>query len=206
MGFADLSAGRITTLTKNMLERLLRANEKAYSRIAKGATDEAVDDIKALAKSGGFDEFNAPTITFVPITINKKYVEGILEEYNPVTGYLYYPEADRKRARLSEMLIAAVLFGLRTEYHAQLRKFAKLWHTQTLQYGETMVDKTRIETFKKNGIRRVMWQSEHDERVCEECKERDGKIYPIDDIPTKPHYRCRCWLVPIADKKDSDGK
>lgn len=206
MGFADLSAGRITTLTKNMLERLLRANKKAYLKIAKGATDEAVDDLKALIEGGGFDEMNAPTITFKPITVNEKYVEGILEEYNPVTGYLYYPEADRKRARLAEVLIAAVLFGLRAEYHKQLRKFAKLWHLQTLQYGETMVDKTRIETFRKNGIRRVKWQSEHDEKVCEECKERDGKIYPIDAIPAKPHYRCRCWVVPIAEKKDSNGQ
>jgi SPP1 gp7 family putative phage head morphogenesis protein len=194
MGFDQLNAPNITKYTKAMLERLLKSNHKAYLKIAKGAANEAVEDIKALG------------LPAKPIVTDDEYVEGILEEYNPVTGYLYYPEADRKRARLAEVLIAAVLFGLRAEYHKQLRKFAKLWHLQTLQYGETMVDKTRIETFRKNGIKRVKWETKEDEKVCEECKERDGKIYPIDAIPTKPHYRCRCWVVPIAEKKDSNGQ
>ena len=178
-----------------MIDRLLKSNKREYIKIVQEATREAAEDLEALGVA-------AATM----ISADGKYVGKVLKEYNPVTGYLYYAEADRKRARLAEALITALLIKSRTDYHKELRKFADLWHTQTLQYGETMVDKTRIETFKKNGIRRVMWQSEHDERVCEECKERDGKIYPIDDIPTKPHYRCRCWLVPIADKKDSDGK
>ena len=194
MGFDMLNAPNITKYTKELVSRLLKSNKREYLKIAKEATDEAKEDIEALG------------VAATPLVIDGKYVDEVLGEYNPVTNYLYYPEAERKRSRLAEALITAVVVSSRADYHKELRKFADLWHTQTKQYGEKMVDKTRIETFKKNGIRRVMWQSEHDEKVCEECKERDGKIYPIDDIPTKPHYRCRCWLVPIADKKDSDGK
>lgn len=143
----------------------------------------------------------------MPITTDGEYVNGVLKQYNPVTGYLYYSEADRKRARLAEALIAAVLAGLRADYHRELKRFADLWYTQTLQYGENMVDTARIDTFKKNGIRRVKWQTEEDDKVCEECKERDGKIYPIDNIPTKPHYRCRCWVVPVLEKtKGNNGE
>ncbi len=70
-----------------------------------------------------------------------------------------------------------------------------------------MVDTARIDTFKKNGIRRVKWQTQEDEKVCEECNERDGKIYPIDNIPTKPHYRCRCWVEPVLEKaKGNNGE
>ena len=192
-GFDELSAPRITERTEKMIARLLKSNMTAYIRIAQQATEEAAEDVRALG------------LVALPIKANDRYVDGILREYNPITGYLYYPEADRKRARLAEALIAAVLVGARADYHKELRRFAKLWHTQTLQYGETTVDRARLDTFKKNGIKRVMWQSEHDERVCTECKERDGKIYPIDAIPTKPHYRCRCWLIPLAETKGNNG-
>ena len=98
-----------------------------------------------------------------------------------------------------------MIAGLRPEYHKELHKFADLWHTQTKQYAETMVDKTRVETFKKNGIRRVRWVTENDEKVCHICKERDGKVYDIEKIPVKPHYYCRCWIKPVLEK-DSNGK
>lgn len=195
MSFDELSAPHITILTTEMMKRLLKDNKKAYIKIAEAASKEAAEDIKEV--SG---------IAVRPIKTDEKYVDGILAEYNPVTGYLYEAEADRKRARLAEALIAAVIAGLRPEYHKELQKFANLWHTQTKQYGDSIVDATRIETFKKNGIRRVRWETEDDEKVCEECKKRDGKIYPIDGIPTKPHYRCRCWVVPVLEKTKKEEK
>lgn len=188
MGFDELSAPRITKLTKEMVSRLLKSNKREFLKIAREATQEASDDVAALG------------VVAAPIPVNDKYVDEVLGEYNPVTGYLYYPEADRKRSRLAEALITAVILGLRPDYHKELKKFADLWHTQTLQYAETMVDQTRLKTLKKNGIKHVRWVSEKDNRVCEECKERDGKIYPINDIPTKPHYRCRCWIEPLLEK------
>lgn len=190
MAFDELNTPRITTLTKQMVNRLLKDNKKAYLRIAKAASEEAADDVKDLGLVG---------VAFIP---DEKYVDGILGEYNPVTGYLYYPEADRKRARIAEAMITALLIASRKDYHKELKRFADLWKTQTSQYGDTMVDRARVDTFKKNGIKRVRWVSQKDEKVCEECRDRDGKIYPIDKIPDKPHYHCRCWIMPI---KDSNG-
>ena len=192
MGFDQLNAPRLTNLTTAMIERLLKANKKAFLKIAKEASEEAADDVTAIG------------IIATPITADEKYVDGVLGEYNPVTGYLYYPEADRKRTRLAEALITAVIVGSRADYHKELKKFANLWHTQTLQYGETTVDKARVDTFKKNGIKYVKWITQGDEKVCEECKERNGKIYPVDKIPAKPHYRCRCWIEPLL--KGSNGE
>ncbi len=176
------------------MKRLLADNKQAYIEIAAGASEEAAEDIK-----------EATGVIVKPIATDGKYVDGILNEYNAVTGYLYYPEADRKRARLAEALIAAVIAGLRADYHKELQKFANLWHTQTLQYGETVVDKTRLDTFKKNGIRRVRWVTQGDEKVCKECKERNGKIYDVDNVPEKPHYRCRCWIMPVLEKKKGNN-
>ena len=191
IGFNELNAPRITSLTKEMIERLLKSNRREFIKIAQGAADEAAEDLKELG------------LKVSPIAPDGKYVDGILREYNPITGYLYKAEADRKRARLAEALITALLIASRSDYHKQLHRFADLWHTQTKQYGETMVDKARIDTFKKNGIKRVMWKAENDEKVCEECKARDGKIYLLSEYPGKAHYNCRCWLIPI---KDNNGK
>ena len=193
MGFDMLNVPNITKYTKELVSRLLKSNKREYLKIAKEATDEAKEDIEALGVSA------------TPLVINGKYVDDVLGEYNPVTNYLYYPEAERKRSRLAEALITAVIVNSRADYHKQLRKFADLWHTQTKQYGEKMVDKTRINTFKKNGIKRVKWVTKEDEKVCKECNERDGKIYPIDKIPDKPHYNCRCWVVPLLEK-GNNGK
>ena len=193
MGFDMLNAPNITKYTKELVSRLLKSNKREYLKIAKEATDEAKEDIEALG------------VAATPLVINGKYVDDVLGEYNPVTNYLYYPEAERKRSRLAEALITAVIVNSRADYHKQLRKFADLWHTQTKQYGEKMVDKTRINTFKKNGIKRVKWVTKEDEKVCKECNERDGKIYPIDKIPDKPHYNCRCWVVPLLEK-GNNGK
>ena len=193
MGFDMLNAPNITKYTKELVSRLLKSNKREYLKIAKEATDEAKEDIEALG------------VAATPLVIDGKYVDEVLGEYNPVTNYLYYPEAERKRSRLAEALITAVIVNSRADYHKQLRKFADLWHTQTKQYGEKMVDKTRIDTFKKNGIKRVKWVTKEDEKVCKECNERDGKIYPIDKIPDKPHYNCRCWIVPLLEK-GNNGK
>lgn len=184
-GFDELNAPRVTKLTKEMVARLLKSNKKAYLRIAKRATEEASSEVHGT-----------------PIPINGKYVDSMLSEYNPITGYLYFAEADRKRARLAEALIAAILVSSRVEYRTQLKKFAVLWKTQTEQYAIDTVDKVRIRTLQKNGVKFVRWETEKDDRVCEECKKRNGKIYPITAIPPKPHYNCRCWVVPII--KDSN--
>lgn len=185
LGFDELNAPRVSTLTKAMLKRLLKSNKSAFLKIAKRASEEAAEDVK---------EKGLPIIPFV---VTGAYVDSILKEYNPVTGYLYAAEADRKRSRLAEAILTAIAINSRSEYRKQLKRFADLWHTQTKQYAETMVDETRKRALKANGIKYVKWVTEKDDRVCEECKKRDGKIYQIDKIPTKPHYRCRCWIEPM---------
>ena len=194
MGFDELNAMTVKSKTEEMVERLLKSNLTVFKALAYAAMKEAVEDLDILYGTKGKAK---------PIATEDKDVEAVLKEYNPVTDYLYYPEADRKRSRLSEALIVAVMIQNRDRYHFQLRKFANLWHTQTKQYGDTIVDAFREKTFKENGVEYVMWQSEHDDRVCGTCEEMNGKIYKITDIPAKPHYNCRCWIVPVL-KPDND--
>jgi SPP1 gp7 family putative phage head morphogenesis protein len=185
-GFSELNALTIQRETTELIKKLLADNSEAFKKIAEDAIAEAAADIE-----------NETGKKAVLLKADDKYVDEILNQYNEITGYLYYPEADRKRARLSEVLIVAAMLADRERYHNNLRKFASLWHTQTVQYEITVTDESRTDMFKKNGIRKVRWNAEHDEKTCKECRERDGKIYPIDKVPSKPHYNCRCWLTPV---------
>lgn len=185
-GFSELNALVIQRETTELIKKLLADNKEAFKKIAEDAIAEAAADIENLTGEQA-----------ARVKADDKYVDEILNQYNEITGYLYYPEADRKRARLSEALIVALMLLDRSKYHDNLRKFANLWHTQTVQYEITITDETRVDIFDRNGIKKVKWNAEHDEKTCKVCRERDGKIYPIDKVPAKPHYNCRCWLTPV---------
>jgi SPP1 gp7 family putative phage head morphogenesis protein len=185
-GFSELNALVIQRETTELIKKLLADNKEAFRKIAEDAIAEAAADIENLTGEEA-----------KRVKADDKYVDEILNQYNEITGYLYYPEADRKRARLSEALIVALMLLDRSKYHDNLRKFANLWHTQTVQYEITVTDETRVDIFDRNGIKKVKWNAEHDEKTCKVCRERDGKIYPIDKVPAKPHYNCRCWLTPV---------
>ena len=185
-GFSELNALVIQRETTELIKKLLADNKEAFKKIAEDAIAEAAADIENLTGEQA-----------KRVKADDKYVDEILNQYNEITGYLYYPEADRKRARLSEALIVALMLLDRAKYHDNLRKFANLWHTQTVQYEITITDETRVDIFDRNGIKKVKWNAEHDEKTCKVCRERDGRIYPIDKVPPKPHYNCRCWLTPV---------
>jgi SPP1 gp7 family putative phage head morphogenesis protein len=86
-------------------------------------------------------------------------------------------------------------------YQESLRKAANLWWTQTVQYGISTVDEATLKGFKDMGVKDVRWIAADDEKTCPECGARDNQIYKIDKIPPKPHYGCRCYIVPVKPKE-----
>ena len=153
-GFSELNALVIQRETTELIKKLLADNKEAFKKIAEDAIAEAAADIENLTGEQA-----------KRVKADDKYVDEILNQYNEITGYLYYPEADRKRARLSEALIVALMLLDRSKYHDNLRKFANLWHTQTAQYEITITDETRVDIFDRNGIKKVKWNAEHDENL-----------------------------------------
>ena len=100
--------------------------------------------------------------------IDRDWVLDMLEEYDPVTMYLFTPEAERKRDRTAEAILST-----------------------------PNKDEATLQAFRDNGVKKVRWVTAEDEKVCDVCQKRDGKIYPIDKLPPKPHYRCRCTYEPV---------
>lgn len=124
--------------------------------------------------------------------IDMSWVLAMLEEVDPVTLYAFLPEKDRKAQRLIEALSEA------NDKGKEVDKALKYWTVQVGQYAINAVDMARMEAFYAAGVKRVMWHTQKDERVCETCGPREGMIFEIEDVPQK-HYQCRCYLTAVLD-------
>ena len=193
-----------------------RRNQRAFGRLKQLKFDElnilqsvteVYDDSIKLAKKRyeqiAYEAFLAALIEamiaekkakdMAEDTITEDWVLDMLEEYDPVTLYQFMPEAERKKQRTVEAIIASHDKGEAVD------KSLKLWVLQTSHYAEKSVDEATIDAYKAAGVDKVRWNTEEDDRVCKVCQARDGKIYPINKLPPRPHYSCRCTFSPILD-------
>ncbi len=128
-------------------------------------------------------------------------VASVLASYNFVTGYLYESEAERKRARQAEEMMTAKESYSRQKLKAAMDRCASLWFLQSSQYAVDIEDASVIDAWNEAGITEVEWVAEDDSRTCNICRERDGKVYKLSELPPKPHYNCRCTYRVREDDK-----
>ena len=108
--------------------------------------------------------------------------------YNPVTKYIYQNEMERKRSRFAEGVIAS-------EHPSEEVALAtRLMIATNKQFAEDATFEAVVLAFKDDVVEQVRWITAVDDRRCGECKARHGKIYPIGNIPPKPHRYCRCYI------------
>ena len=186
MGFDKLNVVNTKKVTKEMFDRLLSENEKAYRK----AADKAYAKAKENAKAAGYSPEKSDGV-------GGEWLTGVLLAYNLVTGYLYDREAERKRLRLNEQILTAREYDDRQAFNSSLQRAANLWWTQTSEYGVAVVDAATMRGFTDMGVEKVRWKSVIDGKECKVCRERNNKIYKISEVPGKTHYGCRCYLEPI---------
>ena len=189
-GFDELNAPRITQETTDLFDRMMRENKKRYLEVAKKAYADAV----AMAIAAGYGD---PGVN----RIDEAWLIGLLGAYNFVSGYLYESEAERKRLRLTEQMMTAKEYLNRTQYNDSLRRAANLWWMQTAHYMLDAVDEATLDGYRDSGVKKVKWNTNIDGRECKTCRERNGKIYAIDNVPPKAHRNCRCYLTPVPKSK-----
>lgn len=145
---------------------------------------------------------------------NKEYsTDKIFDSYNPTLMYVYKNEMERKRARHKEGILSLLKSGEDTNKFskdvilasmlsvAYLRNEKALTNNIIRQIEETAVDTERdifIDEGIKEGVEYVRWVTEGDDRVCSECEELDGKVFPIDEVPPRFHSGCRCELEYVS--------
>ena len=189
-GFDELNTPRVTKETIELFERLMEENRKRYLLAAR----KACIDAKALVLLAGYEDRDVKEI-------DDKWLAEFLASYNFVSGYLYEPEAERKRLRLAEQILTAREYQSRTQYNDSLKRSANLWWTQTSHYMLDVVDLAVLFVFKALGVKKVKWNTNMDGRECSTCRERNGKIYEIGEVPPKAHRNCRCYLTPVSKDK-----
>lgn len=116
------------------------------------------------------------------------FVLALMLAYNPVTKYVYENELDRKRARFAEGVIAS------DTPREEVALAQRLLAAMNKQFADDVTYYSQIQALKDDGVTKVRWVSSVDDRRCKLCRERHGKIYPIDEIPDKPHIHCRCYV------------
>lgn len=181
LSFDELNVASTHDLTVNLYNRLRSTHEKMLESVERQAYKAA----------------DAETESEGDTTDYTSMVGVLLTQYNPVTEYVYNNEVRRKRERLMEALMAA---PNRNARRAALNKAAKLWFAQAREYTDITVEDARLRAFEDAGIEKVRYMAEDDEHTCHECREMNGKVYPIEEAPDLPrHYHCRCWLEPVID-------
>lgn len=192
----------IARMNRRMIRKFNHAKEKMelakfdelnVLRTVRGLYEDLDDDFRAIMLSliykvyeensryGKMSSFGA-----------EELILWILSEPNPVTGYSYTAEVWRKRDYLVESLKAS------DRHDAAIRKAMSYWARMTAQYADIFTENAMLKAFEDAGIRRVRWHTRDDERVCKACNKRHGRIYPINRIPVRPHWGCRCWWEPVT--------
>lgn len=130
--------------------------------------------------------------------IDGELIEVFLLQYNPVTKYVYTHEIDRRMARFVEALMATPNPSERAVViDREMKSTAKMFRQAVIDVS----DLAHIESMKAAGVKYVEWFTVKDERRCLECAKLHGKIFPITAVPPKPHFNCRCMLIPTTTKK-----
>ena len=116
---------------------------------------------------------------------------ALLAAYNAVTKVIYDNDVDRKRQYTAEGINSS------TAKVTEFRRGLHYWADLTATYGDIVTDESTLKAYRDAGVKKVRWVTAGDEKVCETCRERNGKIYSINSIPPKPHRRCRCVYEPM---------
>lgn len=184
-GFDEIRSISTKTVTVRLMNRLKKKNKKSFWLVCLRAYEDAIEEARKVGFKGKGDG------------IQEAWMLGLLDSYNYVTGYLYTPEAERKRLRLSEAINTAMSYEDRQLFKKEVKRFFSLWWTQTRQYMIDVVDHTETKAWEDVGVEYAMWITAEDEKVCEECGGLHGRVFKLEDFPEKPHYNCRCRKVPM---------
>lgn len=119
------------------------------------------------------------------------WLMALLAAYSTVSKVVYNNEVDRKRGYTAEGINSS------TAKVTEFRRGLHYWADFTGQFADEITDEVTLKAYRDAGVKKVEWHTVLDGKECETCKERDGKIYPINAVPPKTHKRCRCWLEAV---------
>lgn len=201
-----------------MPKNFYETTDKAIELLNRRAT-KRFEDAKDKAAQDGFDELSVLSVTrelydqleqdnqsvFLELA-QERYHEvephgeeppdlawllALLAAYSAVSKVVYNNEVDRKRGYTAEGINSS------TAKVTEFRRGLHYWADFTGQFADEITDEVTLKAYRDAGVKKVEWHTVLDGKECGTCKERDGKIYPINAVPPKTHKRCRCWLEAV---------
>ena len=167
-GFDQLN---VLEVTRTLYQDLARDNQEVFLELAQERYQEAEPHGE-----------EPPDLT---------WLLALLAAYNAVTKVIYDNDVDRKRQYTAEGINSS------TAKATEFRRGLHYWADLTSTYSDIVTDESTLKAYRDAGVKKVRWVTAGDERVCETCRERNGKVYSINAIPPKPHRRCRCVYQPV---------
>lgn len=158
----DLNVIQVTT---NLYDRLRKETIKVFLRIARQKYKECGGD-----------------------TLAEMWLLGFLGKSNPLTGYIWLNDVDRKRQYYTESIMSG------GSIEKETKKALRYFYGAVKEYADLVTFEAAVQAFTDTGAQYVEWITAVDERVCEVCGSRHGRKYRIDNVPRIPHYNCRCYL------------
>lgn len=194
---ADFDKISIVRLVLNMYETQASKAKKKYMELAFEAyllglmlTEKSISDRTArnMAKEA----------------ITEDWIDDLLTETDFVTLYRFNTETQRKAQRLVEALALvadrenekSLLGTLEETRNALIDQALKQWTKQLGQYAINVTDAAVIQAMDDAGVNWVQWVTERDQKVCTDCHQLDGRVFQIHEVPRKPHWKCRCKVIP----------
>lgn len=167
-GFDELN---VLEVTRTLYDQLRKDNQDVFLELAQERYQEAEPHGEKLP--------------------DLEWLLALLAAYNVVTKVIYDNDVERKRQYTAEGINSS------TAKVTEFRRGLHYWADLTATYGDIVTDESTLKAYRDAGVKKVRWVTAGDEKVCETCRERNGKIYSINSIPTKPHRRCRCVFEPV---------
>ena len=193
-GYYDLADKAVELLNRRATKRFEDAKDKA--------AQDGFDELSVLSVTRElYDQLEADNRQVYLELAQERYQEAephgeeppdlawllaLLAAYNAVTKVIYDNDVDRKRQYTAEGINSS------TAKATEFRRGLHYWADLTATYSDIVTDESTLKAYRDAGVKKVRWVTAGDERVCETCRERNGKVYSINSIPPKPHRRCRC--------------
>ena len=131
-----------------------------------------------------------------------EWLYEFLMEFDPMTGYQFSREWDRKLYRQYESVEACKKNKLSPS--KPIDRSMSLLNSQITQKAIKATDTGVLEALKEQGVKKVRWITRDDEKVCDECWPRHMQVFDINKVPPK-HPNCRCWLVREDENRTRQG-
>lgn len=214
-----LGAGANTAKAINALRRIQSLIDKMRSDCSEDLLKMVEERIETLVANEGkfnrewilslysMDDKPKPKVSTLSETIQKNIRKYGIYDGDTVAG-IFRSVANADIDRLKRTIGRAIASNSQTIRTMLLKQLERNFATTEKQIAVNMVmivngvsNDVGVAVAEVNTsiIQGVMWVTELDDIVCEDCDDYEGKVFYAEDAPACPlHPNCRCHLVPVT--------